>query len=52
LFGRAVVPRSQRVCGLRDGCRESHANKRGGEQVWFVYDFHGFDLSAFFHCLL
>ena len=53
LFGRAVVPRSQRVRGLRDGCRESHhANKRGGEQAWFVYDFHGFDLSAFFHCLL
>jgi hypothetical protein len=49
LFGRAVVPRSQWVRGLRDGCRESqHANK----QVWFVYDFQGFYLSAFFPCLL
>ncbi len=43
LFGRSVVPRSQRVRRPRDGCRESHhTNKRGGEQVWFVYDFHGF----------
>ena len=34
LFGRAVVPRSQRVRGSRDGCRESHhANKRGSEPV-------------------
>jgi hypothetical protein len=41
------------VRALRDGCRESHhTNKRGGEQVWFVYGFHGFDQSAFFHRLL
>ena len=32
LFGRSVVPRSQRVCGLRAGRGESHhANKRGSE---------------------
>ena len=32
LFGRAVVPRSQRVGGLRVGGGESHrANKRGSE---------------------
>src|SRR5205823_9765621 len=43
LLGRAIAPRSQRVRRPRDGCRESHhTNKRGGEQAWFVYDFHGF----------